>query len=668
MGQRLTFSGKLNRIGEEGKMKRTKESLLAQQSANKKDKNLAAFSFIKFPNAQILRLSVLFQVLALACFVLPFFLPDLGKELYRQKAIQSVGQFELTNEIFKGQFKSTTHSGDTRPNNDATFMAVSILTSVPGGRVKHEDKAHHALSHLEAKDFNKNTQEIFQGIVQLKGLGLLKEGSVSQQYTDKYYNILLSLTERHSAFRLNTLRSASVSATFYAFQAIKELGKMDQFKKSEEFNSAVHFVASMKDTTSGGFRDATGENATLLATWHAIHVLSEKDAKTSELVAKAYEGVDRFVFRCQARDGGFLNAPVETVQELYFSHSNMSTTSQAIYVLEFLMAANKLHLSFTEPAHAAYFDAISYLRSCLSLRHGVLGSYPSDETDLQATYYFLQLVNDYPSVVYGIPRALQILFVGIGVLFFLASVYYFYSPRIPSGGAATELASELKTTAVFLVLGAVAMQVMPSAATLIYLAFSVHLVVQFYEVVSSDVTDGILSLIASANAFCCVGLVFVFTYISPLIFANVRIFYVLAAWSAVSTFVVTLTSCYMSGVKKVRFYVSAGYLSWIANTVLCYAFLYGRGELAVVYRFIAVHGHFPAIFVLLPLVTLVLAYALSAAASVVYLQGEQKPEKKEKAKSPRENKEETKRIAAAPQNTEVQAEASTEGEAANIED
>jgi len=68
---------------------------------------------------------------------------------------------------------------------------------------------------------------------------------------------------------------------------------MDQFKKTEEFNSAVHFVASMKDTTSGGFRDATGENATLLATWHAIHVLAEKDAKTSELVSKAYDGVDR---------------------------------------------------------------------------------------------------------------------------------------------------------------------------------------------------------------------------------------------------------------------------------------------------------------------------------------------------------------------------------------
>lgn len=74
---------------------------------------------------------------------------------------------------------------------------------------------------------------------------------------------------------------------------------MNQFKQTEEFNSAVHFVASMKDTTTGGFRDATGENATLLATWHAIHVLAEKDAKNSELVSKAYEGVDRCALACQ---------------------------------------------------------------------------------------------------------------------------------------------------------------------------------------------------------------------------------------------------------------------------------------------------------------------------------------------------------------------------------
>ena len=135
------------------RMKRSKEALLAQQAAHKHEKGVNSFSFVKFPNAQTLRTSILFLILGAICIAIPVFLPDLGKELYRQKAVQSVAQFELTNELFKGQFKSTTHSGDTRPNKglylnhytkesdthtDATFMAVSILTSVPGGRVKHE--------------------------------------------------------------------------------------------------------------------------------------------------------------------------------------------------------------------------------------------------------------------------------------------------------------------------------------------------------------------------------------------------------------------------------------------------------------------------------------------------------------------------------------------------
>ena len=83
--------------------------------------------------------------------------------------------------------------------------------------------------------------------------------------------------------------------------------------------------------------------------------------------------------------------------------------------------------------------------------------------------------------------------------------------QIPQGGAAAELAAELKATAVFLSLGAIALQVYPPAATLVYLGFVVHLAVQFYEVVSTDTTDGLLSLIASVNAFCCVvGLSFFF--------------------------------------------------------------------------------------------------------------------------------------------------------------
>lgn len=109
----------------EERMKRTKESLLAQ-ATQKHEKGVNSFSFLKFPNAQTLRVSITFLVFALVFFAFPVFLPDLGKELYRQKAIQSVSQFELTNEIFKGQFKSSTHSGDTKPNKGLRFLLFKL--------------------------------------------------------------------------------------------------------------------------------------------------------------------------------------------------------------------------------------------------------------------------------------------------------------------------------------------------------------------------------------------------------------------------------------------------------------------------------------------------------------------------------------------------------------
>ncbi len=42
--------------------------------------------------------------------------------------------------------------------------------------------------------------------------------------------------------------------------------------------------------------------------------------------------------------------------------------------------------------------------------------------------------------------------------------------------------------------------------------------------------------------------------------------------------------------------------------------------MAIVYRSIVVHGHFPTIFVVLPLVSLAFAYAFSAGAAAIYLQ------------------------------------------------
>jgi len=109
----------------------------------------------------------------------------------------------------------------------------------------------------------------------------------------------------------------------------------------------------------------------------------------------------------------------------------------------------------------------------------------------------------------------------------------------------------------------------------------------------------------------------------------------------------------------------------MANTVLCFAFLYGRGELSIVFRLIVAHGHFPAIFVLLPLVSLVFAYAFSAAGSVAYLQGTKERAKEKKQPAEKKSPAETKRLPAPQDVGELrteEAEAPAEGDLSQIED
>jgi hypothetical protein len=612
-------------------IKRTKEALIAQHQARKADKGGGErlnikFSFTQFPEPAVLRRSVFFLILGVAFFLLPVLIPDVGKAFYRQRAVAKVYDFELSNEVLKGQFKRTAHSGDTRPDEEATFMAVSILTNNGQQVVEKEALVKNIKTDQES---NKNMQQIYQNIVQLKGLELLKD-SVSEKYTSEYYDLILSLTERHSAFRLNVGRSASVSATYYAFQAIKELDKMNQFKQREEFNSAIHFVASMKDPATGGFRNSAGENATLLATWHAINILSEQTPKR-EIVAKAYENVAKFVFSCQTLDGGFLNTPAKTVEQRLYGKSSMAATSQALYILNALQQNGVVSFTFTDPLYQLYYDATSYLQGCLSLFHGVLGHFPSNRPDLEATYYFLRLADAYPNFSFGIPRNLQYTSYGVGIAFLLYALYTFYSPQILYNPT-KHMKTEVKRAVIFLSVGAVALRCCPPLAIVVYLVFVVYLAIRFYDVQSTDTTEGMMLLIAAVNTFCFLGMVFLFVYTAPMVFAaNLRVFYALGGWAAVCTFVVIIGAAYMTDIKKVRFYTDSAFLAWILNTVLFYSFVYGRGEMDLVYKLMVLQGHFPLLFVVLPAVLLVLAYAFSAGGVVFYFTSYAKPTKKPKS-------------------------------------
>eukprot|EP01087_Luapelamoeba_hula_P004054 TRINITY_DN14015_c0_g1_i1.p1 TRINITY_DN14015_c0_g1~~TRINITY_DN14015_c0_g1_i1.p1 ORF type:complete len:641 (-),score=100.96 TRINITY_DN14015_c0_g1_i1:267-2189(-) len=613
-------------------MKRTKENLLAQHQAFLKDKGQAPpefkFSFSKLPKGAALQAAGLWVLAAIACFALPLLLPDLGKELYKNKALAHVPQFELSNHVFKGQFKPTSHIGDTRPTQDATYKGISILTANGVRNLKNEDKAQQYVSQLETSEFNKNTQEIYQGLTQMKGLGLL-DGAQSKPFVSKYYNLLLSLLERHSGFRLNAQRSASVGATYYALQALTVLGKLEDFKKSEAFQPAIGFVLSMKDQDNGGYRDAAGENATVEATYHAVQVLDERNDKD----VKVYEGLDVFLFQCQSRDGGFSDLPIQDVSQLYSKHSSLATTAQAIYILEFLKAHNVISFSFTDASSSSYTAGLNYLRSCLSWNYGVLPHYPASETSLTATYYFLRLVDKFPHVAYGTPRVLQTLSVSFGVLFLLYAIFHFYQPQM-NGKTVQEVRSEMRTIGILLALSAISLHLWAPGTVLLYLCFAAYLAIRLYDVLAADNSDGLMPMVAAGTCLTFVGAVFAMSFLSPLVFSNVIVFYVLAIWGAVATLVVTLTAAYVTGIKKMSFYLNAAFVAWILNTVVGYAYLYGRGEMAVVYRHLVIHGHIPAILVFAPVITFALAHAFAAAGASAYLNLSAAPPKRKKPAKP----------------------------------
>jgi len=79
---------------------------------------------------------------------------------------------------------------------------------------------------------------------------------VAKKYANKFYNHLLALSEANAGFRVNSLHASSISATFYAFQAIETLGKLDEFRKKQSgtYSAALNFVQATQDNETKGFK------------------------------------------------------------------------------------------------------------------------------------------------------------------------------------------------------------------------------------------------------------------------------------------------------------------------------------------------------------------------------------------------------------------------------
>jgi len=596
-------------------MQRTKEALLAQRQVRPSSvEKTTSFSFTQLPPVGDLQRTLIFLVLAVALVAVPFLLPDLAKPLVHRRIVNSVSRFTLDDPIHHGQFKRSARAGDTRPSDVAAFYALAILSENHDGPAINIEDFADVVKQLEAKEFDRNAERIYRGVVQLKALGLLgKNSKAGNQHASKYLDLLISIAGGEPGQNVD-LRHPSVSTTFYAIEAIKELGKLEVFRKQEAYKAALNVILGAKDA-SGGFHDNTRENATLTATWQAVQVLAE--AEQTEDVRKALDGVVQFVYSTQAKDGGFLNTPVSSADKLFRSHIKLVTTAHGLFVLETL---RKLGHYSPSPVDVPYFEAQSYLRSCVSLVHGVLGEFPSDEPDLEATYHFLHLVNAFPNLDYAIPRYVQFGVVSLGLIFALLAAYAFYSSQIPASAVA-DISSDAWKTLGYLTVAAITLYVYPTAAVFAYLLFTFHLAYTAFQAESHDNAEGFMLLTAVVNTFAFICLVFGFNYMSPYAFASVSFFYGLVAWNVVITLLVTLGSVYFTAIKKIHFFICASYLSWVFSTVTLYAYLYGRGDFDYIYRLLSISGQFPLVFVVLPFVNLVLSYTSAATAIAIYYGG-----------------------------------------------
>jgi len=279
----------------------------------------------------------------------------------------------------------------------------------------------------------------------LHTLGLLSNER-GKKYANKFYTNLLALSEANAGFRVNSLHASSISATFYAFQAIETLGKLDEFRKKQSgtYIAALNFVQATQDNETKGFKDTPQSEPSIQATYHAVRLLQGYNDT-------ALRGLSSFLFVTQAQDGGFLQYPVESFYEYTKSVSDAVTTAQGLYVLETLRNKDLLPMIpsldfFTSADNAAH----SLLQSCLT-SDSVKRNDQSKHADLEATFYFLQLVKDFPTLSYGILRLIYSTFEGAGISLLLVAVLIFYSEQF---GSEKLIRSPLFVAPILLIVGA----------------------------------------------------------------------------------------------------------------------------------------------------------------------------------------------------------------------
>jgi hypothetical protein len=539
--------------------------------------------------------------------------PSIFSSSYYSAAVQSGKLFEVNNYAQAGRFRNTPHIGGSSVDLESTFYGVHVLSHHDPIELSNPNKTQeYVFSHKDS--FSRDSRIFYQSIHTLNKL----HTPLSEDQKTKYYETILSLQENESGFRITRGDVASISGTYYAFQLIKELGKFDQFSSTTDFQAALNFVVSLKDSQSHGFKDRVKEEPTLQATWFATKILStisnQHKNDQAQVLRKAVEGLDTFVLQCQTQDGGFVDRPRKTVDQIYYGASNTANTAKALYVLEFSYFVNQYRS--VDGYFSPYSRALNYLRSSISFS-GVRNEL-GGRVDLETTYYFFELIDSFPSVSYGVPVEYSSLMVTIGFILLLVSVFPLYKHLSPTPEATQRMYSEGLTALVFLVLSYVVMKTLPSLTVLVYLAFAFYLSLEMYKLqYHKDMTED-LFLVALINSTIYLGAVFGMVYVAPYIFSHVTFFSVLVGIGAVSTAITTIGAPYFIP-TKLEVMLIVAFQAWVFNVVGQYVYLYGRGDFSLIFRVIKSSGQIPVVFVLVPFALLVVTFYITTIASSVKL-------------------------------------------------
>jgi len=156
---------------------------------------------------------------------------------------------------------------------------------------------------------------------------------------------------------------------------------------------------------------------------------------------------------------------------------------------------------------------------------------------------------------------------------------------------------------IFLALGSISLRNFPTVSVLVYLAFAFWLAIEGYEVQKSDPEGEMLLLALGITTAFVVPMLLLIGWISTII-AQISFFYLLLGWFSVVVFVSTLIALHLKLKASAIVKLSAAFQAWAFSVVAQFGYLYGRGEMEMVYRLLSTQGQFYIVFVLLPFLML----------------------------------------------------------------